>query len=206
MAENDKDPAPLFSSASSAKSAVHFELQIISPVEVGKYLRALFAFAKKIEIDLCGVELIVEAVEAQEMIFGPLRRVLRRAFGFDKEGPVTRLGEEKLAGSLSKRALDRGLGGVALTACDFRHAASGGVQVRINPRVAFLQPNTVEAMLAPTGGIWLNDLLRRMPGQKFGRRSELKILRARELRDGGSFRENAVLQTTSDQKARHRMD
>ncbi len=31
-------------------------------------------------------------------------------------------------------------------------------------------------MLAPTGRIWLNDLLRRMLGQKFGRRGELKIL------------------------------
>ena len=137
------------------------QLQVISPVQGRENVSARFAFAKKIEVELTGVELIVEAVKAPEMVFGSLRRVLRRAFGFDEEGPVTRLGEEKLAGSLSKQALDQG-SVVSLAARDFCHAAGGGVQVRINPSVVFLQPNTVEAVLAPTGRIWPNDLLRRM--------------------------------------------
>ena len=47
-------------------------LQVIAPVKVGKEVSSLFAFAKKIEIDLLRAELFVELGETPEMIFRSL--------------------------------------------------------------------------------------------------------------------------------------
>jgi len=38
------------------------------------------------------------------MVFGSLRRVLRRAFGFHEEGPIAGLGEEELDSVIKDRA------------------------------------------------------------------------------------------------------
>ena len=59
------------------------ELKEIAPVQIGEEVSPLFAFAKKFEIDLAGGEIFVEAMETQEMLFGPLRGVFGRAVGLD---------------------------------------------------------------------------------------------------------------------------
>ena len=85
------------------------ELEVISPVQVGEKVSARFAFAKKFEIDLRRAELFVEAVETQQMVFRPLRRVFRGAVGLDQKSPIARLGQKQLARGLPERALDRGI-------------------------------------------------------------------------------------------------
>src|ERR1700682_836774 len=63
-----------------------------------------------------------------------------------------------------------------MRARDFRHAAGGGMEMRINPGIAFIQPDSQISILPPARRRGGDRLLRRMIGKKSGRRGELKSL------------------------------
>src|SRR5437763_1858395 len=124
-------------------------LEIISPVEVGKEVGARFAFAQEIEIDLLRADLFVKPGKTSEMVLCSLCGVVGRALVLDQECPIARLCEEKLARGLPEGALDAWGGGIALAAAQFRHATGGVMQRWVNPGVAFVDPDAVETVLAP---------------------------------------------------------
>src|SRR5437667_5851355 len=62
-----------------------------------------------------------------------------------------------------------------MRACRFRHEASGGMEMRINPGIVSIQPDSKISVLAPARGRGCDRLLRRVIGQECGRSGELKI-------------------------------
>lgn len=170
-------PAQRQSQDRETSSKERFASEVITPVQIGKEISAGFTFFEEGEIDLARVQLLVEPVEIEQMIFGTAASIIGRAVGFDQERPVAGLGEEKLACRLFERALNRGVARLAAVAGDFRHPPSGAMKVGIDPGVLFIQPDTTEAVLAPARGIWLHDLLSRMATQKIARGSEFKLTR-----------------------------
>ena len=104
-----------------------FSLEVITPIQIGEEISAGFTFFEKGEIDLSGGELLVEAIEIEQMILGPAAGIVGGAVGFDQEGPVARLGEKEFARRLFKCALNRGIAGLAITTRNFDHSAGGAV-------------------------------------------------------------------------------
>src|SRR6266498_4090966 len=88
---------------------------------------------------------------------------------------------------------------------DVAHASRGSVQVRINPRVAWIEPNTEMTVFAPRRSRWLNSLKSRVGREVFARRRQAKILfdggfanelfqKMRGMRLRGFFRRFAIVQ------------
>src|SRR5471032_3020745 len=61
---------------------------------------------------------------------------------------------------------------------NFCHAAGGGMEMRINPGVALVQPNSEISVLPPARGGRRDRLLRRVARQKFRWRRQLETLPA----------------------------
>ena len=61
---------------------------------------------------------------------------------------------------------------------DFRHAARGGMQMRIDPGIGFIEPDAEISLIAPTRRGWLDRLLGWMILEEICRRRQSKILLA----------------------------
>src|SRR5712691_5153678 len=73
---------------------------IVLPVHIWEEVVAPFAVVQKFAIDSVCDELIVQSIEAGNMIHRAFGRVLTRRSGFNQERPVARLREQKFAGQL----------------------------------------------------------------------------------------------------------
>src|SRR3712207_5783831 len=70
-------------------------LRIIVPVHVREDVVAPLAVREECLVDLLGAELIVEAGEAEDVVFGALGGVVARGARLHQEGPVTRLRQQE---------------------------------------------------------------------------------------------------------------
>src|ERR1017187_2541957 len=126
-------------------------------------------------VDAMIFDLVVEAREAEDVVFRPLDRVGHHRSRLHDERPVAGLREEQFAGGLFEAAL-REMIAVLEVAREFGHALRGHVQVRIDPRVGTFEPDFPVTLVAPTGGGRLGDLLGWELAQILGRRGELEYV------------------------------
>jgi len=75
-------------------------LKIMPPIDIGEDVVTPLAVTEEVFVDLVGLDLVVEAVEAHDVIFGPFFGVGNHGASFHDKGPVAGLGEEKFAGGL----------------------------------------------------------------------------------------------------------
>src|SRR2546426_635908 len=105
-----------------------------------------------------------------------LRRVLARSSSFHEERPVARLRQEKFARQLFQDAARLCAGVVFMRTRDFYHPPRGRMQMRINPRIASVQPNLEITFVPPARSCGSDDLLRGIMREIFARRYHLEIL------------------------------
>ena len=85
-------------------------------IEVGEDVIPLLAELEEAAVDVVRLHLIVEPIEAQNVIFGAAHGVRNRGAGLHDEGPVAGLSQEHLTGRLVKSpAAQRSGIGVALS-------------------------------------------------------------------------------------------
>src|ERR1700686_207250 len=132
---------------------------VVPPIDVRKKIIAAFAVREKRFVHVASIELFPEAIEAEEMIGDAFGGVMFRGPGFHEEGPVARLGEQQLACELFQNAIGQLVVTGGMGAGDFRHAARGGMKMRIDPGVGLIEPDTEISLVAPTRGGWLDRLL-----------------------------------------------
>ena len=78
---------------------------MVFTIDIGEDIVAPLAVAEEVAVDVVGVDLVVEAVEAQDVVLGALDGVVHHGAGLHDEGPVAGLREEQFAGGLLERAL-----------------------------------------------------------------------------------------------------
>src|ERR1017187_10944654 len=164
-----------------AASPTTVRLLVVVVVDVGEDVVAPLDGGEPGLVDAMFFDLVVEAREAQDVVFRPLDRVGHHRSRLHYERPVAGLREEQFAGSLFEAAL-REMVAVLEVAREFGHALRGHVQVRIDPGIGTFEPDLPVTLVAPAGGARLRDLLGREPAQILGRRGELEyVLVERDL-------------------------
>src|SRR6266513_394333 len=150
-------------------------LDVIAPVHVWKNVVAPFAVAEEFFTDTICYQLIVQPIESNKMICDALRCVFARGPRFHQKWPITGLRQQKFTGELFEYAIGALAAVFLMPACNFIDSLCRAVQMRINPSVTRIEPDTEMAVLAPCRSGRLNNLLRGIRRQIFARRGKPKI-------------------------------
>src|SRR5579883_1675061 len=99
-------------------------------------------------VDVIALDRLIEMIEIIHVNACAFLGVFDHRAGLEDEGPVARLGQEQLAGSLveSTTAQRRRIG---IGAGHFHHAIAAFMEMAINPIVGTLQPHLAVALIAP---------------------------------------------------------
>src|SRR5262249_1002305 len=95
-------------------------------------------------------DLVVEAIETEEMLVHAPRGVGHGSTGPHDESPVAALHQHELAGSLVEGALEEPVRG-RVPARQLDHTLPGHVEMAIDPCIALVQPIAVVALPTPGG-------------------------------------------------------
>ena len=119
-------------------------------IDFGEDVVLPFELGNPVGLEAIFHDLLIDAVEARDVVAGAFFGVVDRSVRRDDEGPVGGLSEYEFAGGLVESALEIAFG-VGEFLGEFDHAFFGAVEVRINPVVAVVEPDFEEAIGAPAG-------------------------------------------------------
>lgn len=107
-----------------------------------------FEFGDPLGFEAVFNDLLIDAVEARDVVTRAFFGVFDARVCRDNEGPVGGLREEQLAGGLIEGAFEETVG-VGESAGEFDHVFFGAMEVRVDPVVSVVEPDFEEAVCAP---------------------------------------------------------